>query len=64
MDDKMEWRRSTRCEAGTCVEVANGDGGPVKMRDGKNRGGPVLTFTPGGWTQFLAGVRAGEFDPN
>lgn len=32
------------------------------MRDGKDRGGPVLRFTAGEWAVFVAGVKAGDFD--
>ncbi|WP_433519999.1 DUF397 domain-containing protein [Nonomuraea sp. CA-143628] len=34
----------------------------VAVRDSKDRGGPLLTFTPGEWRAFLGGVKDGEFD--
>jgi hypothetical protein len=55
------WRKSSRCESGTCVEVAVGDG-VVAMRDAKNVDGPVLTFTDQAWATFLDGIRIGEFE--
>lgn len=36
--------------------------GIIAVRDSKDRGGPVLTFTPTEWDAFTAGVRGGEFD--
>jgi hypothetical protein len=34
----------------------------VEVRDTKDRGGPVLTFTPDSWQTFVAAVNGGEFD--
>jgi Domain of unknown function (DUF397) len=53
------WRKSSYSEANGCVEVARP--GPVLVRDSKDPDGPVLSFTPGEWAAFTAGVRAGEF---
>jgi hypothetical protein len=54
------WRKSGRCDSGTCVEIASsGDG--VAMRDSKEPDGPVLHIARDQWTDFLAGVRAGHF---
>ncbi len=44
-----------------CVEVALGD--RVLVRDSKDPDGPRLAFDPATWTQFLAGIQAGQFDP-
>ncbi len=75
-----DFRRSSFCEAGTCVEVAwristrsgaNGacvEAGPcscgdsIRVRDSKDREGPVLTFTHAEWDAFVAGAKLGEFD--
>lgn len=46
---------------GNCVEVATLAAGWVAVRDSKDRSGPALVFTPGEWSAFLDGVRAGEF---
>ncbi|MGC5009459.1 DUF397 domain-containing protein [Streptosporangium sp. DT93] len=59
----MIWKKSVRSGTnGNCVEVAALNGGHVGVRDSKDRSGPVLTFTPGEWSAFVAGVRDGEFD--
>jgi len=56
----LVWRKSGRCDSGTCVEIASsGDG--VAMRDSKEPDGPVLHIARDQWTDFLAGVRAGHF---
>jgi hypothetical protein len=54
------WRKSTLSHTNGCVEVAfvNGE---VAVRDSKDRGGPVLHFTPREWRAFLLGVRNDEF---
>jgi hypothetical protein len=43
------------------VEVAFAGGG-IALRDSKEVNGPILTFTPDGWSSFVAGVREGDFD--
>jgi hypothetical protein len=55
------WRKSSFSGVNGCVEVAYVDGG-VAVRDSKDRGGPVLVFTPLEWEAFVGGVRNGEFD--
>ncbi|GAA0398024.1 DUF397 domain-containing protein [Acrocarpospora corrugata] len=45
---------------GECVEVAVVSA--ILVRDSKDPDGPVLSFTPGEWAAFCAGVRDGEFD--
>jgi Domain of unknown function (DUF397) len=56
------WRKSSKSSAnGQCVEVRD-RGAAIDVRDSKNPGGAVLTFTPGEWAAFLDGVRGGEFD--
>jgi hypothetical protein len=37
--------------------------GTVAVRDSKDRGGPELAFSERAWTQFVAGIKHGEFDP-
>jgi len=57
----VEWRRRCDNSSGNCLEVAFlGDG--VMVRDSKDQGGPVLTFTRAEWDAFTAGIKGGEFD--
>ena len=55
-----DWFKSSFSNAGNCVEVQVGD--VIRVRDSKNPGGPVLTFTAPEWSAFLKGVLGGEFD--
>lgn len=45
-----------------CVEVGTCTCDGVHVRDSKDPGGPVLSFNRDGWSAFLAGAKAGEFD--
>jgi hypothetical protein len=56
-----EWRRSSRCAADSCVEVALA-GDHVALRDSKDRNGPVLEFESSEWAEFVAGAHNGDFD--
>lgn len=57
------WRKSSFSQgAGECVEFARAASGEILIRDSKNPGGPMLTFTAGEWRAFLAGVRNSEFE--
>lgn len=56
------WKTSTWSgAAGDCVEARTVDG-LVYVRDSKDRGGLMLTFSGPAWEAFLAGVKADEFD--
>lgn len=57
----IEYRVSSFCSFGDCVEVGQLPGGSVSVRDTKNRASS-LTFTPEEWSAFVAGVKNGEFD--
>ena len=60
--ERNVWRKSSRSGSeGQCVEVMD-TGTQVRVRDSKDREGPVLTFTPGEWRAFLEGVHQGEFE--
>jgi Domain of unknown function (DUF397) len=55
------WKKSSRCDSSACVEVAQLEQ-HVGVRDSKDPDGPVLTFSSGAWSSFVAGVRAGDFE--
>ncbi|MEU0520382.1 DUF397 domain-containing protein [Streptosporangium sp. NPDC006007] len=44
-----------------CVEVATNLPGVVAVRDSKDPSGPVLALSPAAWSDFLTGVRNGDF---
>ncbi|MFC8850703.1 MULTISPECIES: DUF397 domain-containing protein [unclassified Micromonospora] len=58
------WRKSTRSDGGqNCVELSDAvDGRVMRVRDSKDRTGPVLSFDHDGWTAFIAGAKAHQFD--
>lgn len=56
-----EFKISSFCNFGNCVEVGRTDDGAVLVRDTKDRT-QELAFTDEEWTAFVAGVKAGEFD--
>jgi hypothetical protein len=59
----VTWRKSSH-SGGNCVEVgAQAEAAQVLVRDTKDRGGPVLRFTPGAWQQFADRVRSGAGRP-
>jgi hypothetical protein len=60
----LEWRKSSYSGNGgvDCVEVARNLPGTVAVRDSKDRGGPVLGFTPEDWRTFVQAIKSGEFD--
>lgn len=60
----IAWFTSSKSSGGAnCVEVAFAQGQvAVGVRDSKDRAGGRLALQPAGWSAFVAGVRAGEFD--
>jgi Domain of unknown function (DUF397) len=59
----IEFKTSSFCTLGDCVEVGQLPGGSVAVRDTKDRERRTsLVFTPQEWTAFVAGVKNGEFD--
>jgi hypothetical protein len=66
LDPAGAWRKSTFSggnggNAG-CVEVAARPGGEVAVRDTKDRARPPHHHSAPAWRDFLAGVRAREFE--
>jgi len=57
---QVVWRRPRACATSECVEVA-ALADEVAMRSSRSPG-LVLTFTKTEWSEFLRGVKAGDFD--
>lgn len=55
------WRKSTRSQDTNCVEVAY-IGDRVRVRDTKDQDCLELAVAPAQWLEFVAGIKAGEFD--
>ncbi|MET9295978.1 DUF397 domain-containing protein [Streptomyces sp. NPDC003077] len=43
---------------GDCIEIAPGIPGVVPVRDSKRPNGPILTFTPATFQNFITAVRS------
>lgn len=57
---EVVWRRSSRCETSSCVEVAAvGSGIGVRGTDDAQ---VVVRVSRSEWAAFVAGVKAGDFD--
>ncbi|MCE3550500.1 DUF397 domain-containing protein [Pseudonocardia sp. RS11V-5] len=58
----IEFRTSSYCDLGSCVEVGRTADGSFLVRDTKNREQAPLAFTREEWAAFVAGVKNGEFE--
>ena len=58
----VDYKISSYCSFGNCVEVGRSPEGAVVVRDTKDRAQEALAFTDEEWAAFVAGVKAGEFD--
>jgi hypothetical protein len=56
----ITWHRSSRCESGTCVEIAHVDG-TFLVRDSKRPDGGALRLSRAEWEAFRTAVRSGDF---
>lgn len=45
-----------------CVEVAALPQGGVRVRDSKDPGGPVVSYTDQEWHGFIQAIKDGEFE--
>jgi Domain of unknown function (DUF397) len=57
-----EFKTSSFCNFGDCVEVGAAPDGRVLVRDSKDADRQTLAFTRDEWVAFVKGVKAGEFD--
>ena len=58
--DGLDWHRSSKCDAGACVEVAAVDA-MVLIRDSAEPSA-LLAVSHGIWREFVSGVQAGALD--
>jgi hypothetical protein len=56
-----EYRISSFCSGGDCVEVGMRNDGVVAVRDTKDRS-RELTFSSQEWAAFVTGIKGGAFD--
>jgi uncharacterized protein DUF397 len=57
------WRKSRYSNpSGDCVELAKLPDGGIAVRNSRDRGGPVLTYTHAEFDAFMHGVKKGDFD--
>lgn len=56
----LEWQVASRCNNGSCVEIAKLPGGGVGMRDSKDKGGPILEFSVTEFRAFIDGIKDGS----
>ena len=59
--DQLNWRTSSFCSNGACVEIAVTDDS-VLVADSKESRRQALVYTKEEWRDFIAGVKGGEFD--
>ena len=61
-DEELNWRMSSKSNgSGSCVEIADKDGGII-VRNSNDRSGSSVKYTAAEWDAFIAGVRGGEMD--
>ncbi len=61
--ESLTWFKATASgDQGACVEAAHVPGDGIFVRDSKDRPGPSFFYGNKAWNDFLAGVKAGEFD--
>lgn len=52
----FQWRRSGRCNGGTCVEVAPERGG-ILVRSSTEPEGAILEFSHNAWREWISSVK-------
>lgn len=57
-----QFRVSSFCSSGGCVEVAFLHDGGVAIRDSKSPEQAALVYSVAEWRDFVAGIKNGEFD--
>ena len=57
------WQKSSFCSTQSCIEVYFYGDGVVGVRNQKNSHDFATLSSREEWAAFIAGVKAGEFDP-
>ena len=57
----LEWRRSSRCDGGACIEVGKLDA-MIIIRDTGEPGHTPLVVSQNVWQVFVSRIQAGHFD--
>jgi len=60
LTESWEWRRSSGCNGGTCVEVAHRSDGIV-VRSSADPQGAMLEFSHDNWRRLVSDVKDGLF---
>ena len=60
LPETSEWRRSTSCSGGNCIEVAR-HGDRYLIRDSKDLAAAPITVSADEWRAFVEGVQRDEF---
>ena len=58
----LNFRRSTYCHTGSCVEVAPMTDGRIAVRDSKNPAIEPMAFSRDEWIAFVRGVQDNQFN--
>jgi hypothetical protein len=56
------WRKSRRCDGGSCVEIGQPVSGLVAVRDSDDPAGLPLVFTSAKWRTFTDRAKRSAFD--
>jgi hypothetical protein len=60
---EVGWHKSAHSNPnGSCVELAGLIDGLVAVRNSRDHGGPALIYTEAAISEFLHGVKEGQFD--
>jgi hypothetical protein len=57
----LTWRTAISCNGGACVQVAATQQG-ILLGNSRQPAGPVLSYTPDEWHEFVVGIKKGDFD--
>ncbi len=57
----LTWRTALGCNGGACVQVAATEHG-ILLGSTRQPCGPALSFAPGEWRRFVAGIKKGDLD--